>query len=108
MEWHARLGHVNVEDVAIIENHDLADGLQITDKNRSDYDACREGKQTRSAKAQTDTSESAPMDEIGAVIGVDTKTNVRPHDYKGCTHSLHVVDYASSYAEVFSMRAKSD
>ena len=50
MELHARLGHINVEDVAMIENHDLADGLHITDKKQSDCDACREGKQTKSAK----------------------------------------------------------
>ena len=48
MEWHARLGHVNVEDAAMIENHDLADGLHITEKKRSDCDTCREGKLTRS------------------------------------------------------------
>ena len=79
MELHARLGHINVEDVAMIENHDLADGLHITDKKRSDCDACRERKQTRSAKAQTETSESAPTNEIGAVIGVHIKTHIKPH-----------------------------
>ena len=26
MEWHARLGYTKVEDVAMIQNHDLADG----------------------------------------------------------------------------------
>ena len=97
MEWHARLSHINVGDVAMIESHDLADGLHITDKNRSDCDACREGKQARSAKAQTDTSESSPTDDIRAVIGVDIKTHVKPHDYRGYNHSLHVVDYVSSY-----------
>ena len=79
MERHARIGDVNVEALAMIENHDLADGLHITEQKRCDCDACREGKQTRSAKAQTDTSESAPTDEIGAVIGVDTNPNVQPH-----------------------------
>ena len=107
MEWHARLGHVNVEDVEMIENHDFADGLHITDKKRSGWDACSEGKQTRSAEAQTYTYESAPTDDIGAVIVVNTKKKVKPHGYKGCTHSLHVVDNASSYREVFPMLAKS-
>ena len=51
MERHARLVHVNVEDVAMIENHDLADGIHITEKKQSDRDACREKKQTRSAIA---------------------------------------------------------
>ena len=50
MEWHARLGHFNVEGVAIIENHNLADSLHITEKKRSDCDACREGYQTRALK----------------------------------------------------------
>jgi hypothetical protein len=64
MEWHARLGRVNVEDVSMIENHDLGERIHITDKKRSECAACREGKQTRSSKSQTDTSESAPTDEI--------------------------------------------
>ena len=82
--------------------------MVYTSLTRSGCDACREGKQTRKAKAQTDTSELGPTDEIGAVIGIDIKTNVKPQDYKCCTHSLHVVDYASSYVELFPMLAKSD
>ena len=87
MEWHARLGRVNVEDVSMIENHDLGERIHITDKKRSKCAACREGKQTGSAKAQTDTSESAPTDEIGAVVGVDINTNVKPKDYRGSSTS---------------------
>ena len=53
MEWLDRLGDFSVEDVAMIKNHDLANGLYITDKKRSDCDACREGNKTRNAKAET-------------------------------------------------------
>ena len=36
------------------------------------------------------------------------KTSIKPQDYNWNSHSLHVVDYASSYGEVFPKRKKSD
>ena len=92
----------------MVDNHDFADGLHITYKKRRDCDACCKENQSRSAKDKTDTSESTPTDDIGAVIGVNINTSIKPHDYRGYTHSLHVVDYASSYRKVFLMRAKSE
>ena len=79
INWHARLGHVNYDDVALMENYGLADGVHISDKSRNTYGACREGKKARSRKAQTDTSRSAPTYEMGAVLGVDIKRLVSSH-----------------------------
>ena len=31
MQWHDRIGHVNVEDVAMIEINDIAYGVHITE-----------------------------------------------------------------------------
>lgn len=106
--WAGTRGHVNADDVALIENHDLARGVHVTDKTRWDCESCRAGKQTRSQKAATDTSSSAPTDVIGAVLGIDLKTDVKTKDYRGNAHSIRAVDYASSYGEVHCMRAKSD
>ncbi|DBA01716.1 TPA: hypothetical protein N0F65_010126, partial [Lagenidium giganteum] len=89
-------------------NHRLADGVHVTDRNFADCSACREGKQVRSNKASHDISLSAPTDEIGAVLGVDIKCDVKPHDYGGNRHTLHVVGYASSYGGIFPMKKKSN
>ena len=35
INWHARLGHVNYDDVTLMENYGLADGVHISDKSRN-------------------------------------------------------------------------
>ncbi|DAZ99313.1 TPA: hypothetical protein N0F65_005481, partial [Lagenidium giganteum] len=37
--WHRRLGHINVDDIARIENHHLADGVQVTNRDFNDCTA---------------------------------------------------------------------
>ncbi|DAZ95811.1 TPA: hypothetical protein N0F65_009207 [Lagenidium giganteum] len=66
---------------------------------RSHCDAFREAKKSRSAKAISDTSTSAPADEVGDVIGIDIKTCVKPNDIHGNRHSLQIVDHATRYGE---------
>ena len=83
INWHARLGLVNFDDVTLARDHVLEDEVHISDKSRSICDACRECRQVRSHKAQTDKSRSAPTDEIGEVLGVDIKTSIKPQDYDG-------------------------
>ncbi|DBA01787.1 TPA: hypothetical protein N0F65_002903 [Lagenidium giganteum] len=104
--WHERLGHLNFDDVIRLENHELAEGVHVTDKTQHTCEPCLLGKQPASKKAPTDTSESAPTDEIGSVFGIDIKTDVKPRDCYGNVHQFHVVDYGSSYGEVFPMKTK--
>ena len=81
INWHARLGLVNYDDVTLMENHKLADRVHIPDTSRNTCDTFRECRQARGHKAQTDTSRSAMTDEIGAVPGVNIKTIIKPQDY---------------------------
>ncbi|DAZ95723.1 TPA: LOW QUALITY PROTEIN: hypothetical protein N0F65_007129, partial [Lagenidium giganteum] len=106
--WHQRLGHLNYDDIVRLENHHLANGIRITDKTRHPCESCLLGKQTACPKAPTDTSESAPTDEIGAVLGVDNKTDTKPKDSYGNKHQLHIVDCGSSSGELFPLKNKTE
>ncbi|DBA02497.1 TPA: hypothetical protein N0F65_010969 [Lagenidium giganteum] len=108
MGWHARMGHLNLDDVVRADNHNVVDGVHITDRVRLHCDAWREAKQNKSTKAIADTSTSAPTDEVGAVIGIDIKTCVKPTDIYGNRHSLQIVDHATSYSEGFPMKTRAE
>ncbi|GMF25153.1 unnamed protein product [Phytophthora fragariaefolia] len=54
-----------------------------------------------------DTSGSAPTDELGAVICMDLKTDLKP-DRNGHRHVLTIVDHASNYNQVFLLHTKDE
>lgn len=55
-----------------------------------------------------DTSTSAPTDEVGAVLGVDLKTDIKPPDRNGNKHLLTIVDYGSSFNRVYLLQMKDE
>ncbi|KAE9346005.1 hypothetical protein PR003_g7640 [Phytophthora rubi] len=67
-----------------------------------------EAKQTKSQQPTTDISESAPTDEIGAVLGVDLTTDILPADRNGNAHMLTIADYGSSYNRVYLLQTKDE
>ncbi|DAZ94919.1 TPA: LOW QUALITY PROTEIN: hypothetical protein N0F65_003089 [Lagenidium giganteum] len=103
IDWHKRLGHVHTDAIAMLENHDLATGVHVTDHAKVSVAPV-----TKSTTATTDTSASAPTDEIGAVIGIDIKTDLKPRDYAKNKQLLHMVEYATGYGEIFPMKRRKE
>lgn len=88
-------------------NKNLAEGVELANKKINFCMACAEGKQSRNAQPSEDTSESAPTDELGAVICMDLKTDLKP-DRNGHRHVLTIVDHASNYNQVFLLHTKDE
>lgn len=106
-KWHERLGHVNYQDLLRMASKNLVNGIALANKKATFCMACAEGKQSRNPQPMEDTSDSAPTDEIGAVICMDLKTDLSP-DRTGHRHILTIVGHASNYNEVYLLHAKSD
>lgn len=66
-----------------------------------------EAKQTKRVQPAEDTSESAPTDEVGAVIGMDLKTDLTS-DRSGHKHILTMIDYESSFNKVHLLKTKGE
>jgi hypothetical protein len=105
-QWHERLGHVNFQDLLRMINKNLAGGVELANKKINFCMACAEGKQSRNTQPARDTSESAPTDELGAVICMDLKTDLKS-DRNGHRH-VTIVDHASNYNQVFLLRTKDE
>lgn len=95
-QWHERLGHVNYQDLVRMLDKKLVEGMIATNKNVNFCMNCAEAKQARQAKNTHDTSTSAPMDEPGATLCVDLKTDMTP-DRLGHKHILTIVDHATNF-----------
>ncbi|KAE9336126.1 hypothetical protein PF008_g13166 [Phytophthora fragariae] len=106
--WHERLGHLNFQDLLRMYSKGLASDMDVVSKKLKFCLSCAEAKQTKSQQPTTDTSESEPTDEIGAVLGVDLKTDILPADRNGNKHMLTIVDYGSSYIRVYLLQTKDE
>lgn len=106
-QWHERLGHVNFQDLLRMHSKGLTSDMEVLSKKLRFCLTCAEAKQTKSAQPTADTSTSAPTDEIGAVLGIDLKTDMNP-DRNGNKHLLTIVDYGSSFNRVYLLQSKNE
>ncbi|KAE9031086.1 hypothetical protein PF011_g311 [Phytophthora fragariae] len=106
-QWHERLGNVNFQDLLWMVNNNLANGVKLANKKITFCMACAEGKQSRNAQPTQDASNSAPTDEIGAVICMDLKVDLKL-DRNGNHYVLTIVDHASNYNQVFLLHSKDE
>ncbi|KAE9362081.1 hypothetical protein PF008_g405 [Phytophthora fragariae] len=106
-QWHERLGHVNFQDLLWMVNNNLANGVKLANNKITFCMACAEGKQSRNAQPTQDASNSAPTDEIGAVICMDLKVDLKL-DRNGNHYVLTIVDHASNYNQVFLLHTKDE
>jgi hypothetical protein len=107
-QWHDRLGHLNFQGLLRMYSKGLVEGMEVVSKKLRFCLSCAEAKQTKSKQPTADTSDAAPTDEIGAVLGVDLKTDIRPADRNSNKHMLTVVDYGSSYNQVYLLQTKDE
>lgn len=105
--WHERLGHVNFQDLLRMYSKGLTGDMEVLSKKLKFCLPCAEAKQTKSKHPTTDTSSSAPTDQVGAVLGVDLKTDI-PADRNGNKHMLSIVDYGSSFNRVYLLGTKAE
>ncbi|KAG3071194.1 hypothetical protein PC129_g14592 [Phytophthora cactorum] len=69
----------------------LTGDMEVLSKKLRFCLACAEAKQTKNSQSAVDTSTATPTDEIGAVLGVNLKTDMTP-DRNGNKHLLTIVD----------------
>ncbi|KAH9143587.1 hypothetical protein AeRB84_012433 [Aphanomyces euteiches] len=69
---------------------------------------CKRGKQRRNAQPKADTGESAPIDEIGAVICADLLGPITPMDRNKNKYVAVYVDHATKMKHAVPIRHKSD
>lgn len=106
-QWHERLGPMNFHDLLRMHLKGLAKDMEVISKKLRFCLPCNEAKQTRNPQPTEDTSESAPTDEVGAVLGVDLKVDMPP-DKNGNKHMLTIVDYGSSCNCVYLLQSKKE
>ncbi|GMG15401.1 unnamed protein product [Phytophthora fragariaefolia] len=106
--WHERLGHLNFQELLRRYSKDLASDMDVVSKKLQFCLSSAAARQTRSQQPTIDTSESAPTDEIGAVLGVDLKIDILPVDRNSNKHMLTIVDYGSSYNRVYLLQTKDE
>ena len=80
--------------------------MRVTNKKVLPCDVCIEAKQSRSIKSSADSATHAPTDEVGAVLCIDQKVHLKPRNWQGNEHVLHIEDHASNYGDVFAMKTK--
>ncbi|KAG3083408.1 hypothetical protein PI124_g12777 [Phytophthora idaei] len=85
----------------------LLSGITLGNRKAEFCMSCSEAKQTKRAQPPEDTSESAPTDEIGAVIGIDLKVDLKP-DRSGHKHILTMIDNGSSFNKVHLLKSKGE
>ncbi|GMF36692.1 unnamed protein product [Phytophthora fragariaefolia] len=107
-QWHDRLGHLNFQALLRMYSKGLTEDMEVVSKKLRFCLSCAEAKQTKSKQPTADTSDSAPTDEVGAVLGVDLKTDIRPADRNGNKHMLTIVDYGPSYSRVYLLQTKDE
>lgn len=107
-QWHDRLGHLNFQDLLRMYSKGLTKDMEVVSKKLRFCLSCAEAKQTKSKQPTVDTSDAAPTDEVGAVLGVELKTDILPADRNGNKHMLTVVDYGSSYNRVYLLQTKGE
>ncbi|KAE8965672.1 hypothetical protein PR003_g29731 [Phytophthora rubi] len=88
-------------------NNNLANGVELANKKITFCMACAEGKQSRNAQPSQDTSDSAPTDELGTVLCMDLKVDLKP-DRNGNRYVLTIVDHASNYNKGFLLPTKDE
>ena len=105
MKWHARLGHINVEDVMMIENRDLKEGYTSLTRSEATLDM--------SQMESNKKSHSAKIHFRVSAYGREWRRN-----WSWCQHErqgtrllryqspFYFVEYASSYGELYLMYAK--
>ncbi|GMF57114.1 unnamed protein product [Phytophthora fragariaefolia] len=106
--WHDRLVHLNFQDLLRMYSKCLTEDMEAVSKKLRFCLSCAEAKQTKSKQPTADTSDSAPTDEVGAVLGVDLKTDIRSADRNGNKHMLTIVDHGSSYRRVYLLQTKDE
>ncbi|KAJ8569341.1 hypothetical protein ON010_g5919 [Phytophthora cinnamomi] len=106
--WHERLGHVNSQDLLRMYSKRLVDGMEVVAKRLRFCLPCAEAKQTKSKQPTVDTSDPASTDEIGAVLGVDLKTDIKPPDRNGHKHLLAIADHGSCFIRVYLLQKKDE
>jgi hypothetical protein len=85
--------------------------MEITRTNQDIKSACVEcarGKQTRNAQPHADTGESAPTDEIGAVICADLLGPIKPMDRNKNRYVAVYIDHATKLKHAVPIKRKSD
>ncbi|GMF38598.1 unnamed protein product [Phytophthora fragariaefolia] len=105
--WHQRLGHVNYQDILRMVDKGLVWGITLGNRKAEFCMSCSEAKQTKRAQPSEDTSASSPTDEVGAVIGMDLKTDLTP-DRLGHKHILTMIDYGSSFNKAQLLKTKGE
>ncbi|OQR85565.1 RNA-dependent DNA polymerase [Achlya hypogyna] len=109
-EWHIRLGHINKQAILRMAEQAPSNQMQVTRAARDLAEPCLDcavGKQGRSKQPRTDTSTSAPTDEIGAVISSDCVGKLSPPDRFGNRYFVNYVDHGSGYTAVYPIKKKS-
>jgi transposase InsO family protein len=106
-EWHQDLGHVSKSTILRMERDGLVRGMEVTKKNVHDDEdciVCPAAKQTRSAQPK---ESSSPPKEIGSTLHSDGKGPIRPRAKDKSRYEYNIIDNASSWGEVFTLRKKS-
>lgn len=102
--WHRRLGHRNIQDIAVTVSKELVQGIKIMKcKCSSDCEVCLKGKLTRNKFPKASTSKSK---EILDLIHCDLCGPMQNTTPGGNKYFLTLIDDYSRYCTVFFLASK--
>ncbi len=117
--WHAKLGHINFRDLAIILNSSTDVNIRrqftshVPDITHMYFcPTCVKGKATKVPKGNDIQTEAVIRPELplepGSRWNVDLQGPVTPISYGGYRFVLVAIDYISKYTVVIGLKSKSD
>jgi hypothetical protein len=108
MQWHKRLGHININDIEILQKQNLLPGLSkinAEDKEHFECKNCPLGKMSR-LPYQKETKIYA--ENIGDVIISDLYGPIHPRTINGYRYNAVYVDAKSRESFIFQLKRKSE
>ena len=85
---------------------DPDNGVFLSDKERSIFVTCADGKQRHNNPSRKQIGRNAPIDEVGGVICSDIKGPISQADRFGNRYMINFVDHRSNYCRVFLVKTK--
>lgn len=104
-DWHKRLAHVSPDVIKYMADHEIVDGIRISDKPQPKCEPCAAGKSHRSTHSSSSTPR-APLP--GQVLHFDTIGPMPETSVGGSKYWVLCKDSYSSYRQIFFTQTKED